>query len=97
MPTARILILALTLAAALQAATQTFAWMFRFDDALGPALRLGDTGVYWPWSILDWRRRFGGQQPEAFSLPISAFLLVSATGAGSMLLFAHGAVRRTRG
>ncbi|MFN3779896.1 MAG: type IV secretory system conjugative DNA transfer family protein [Brevundimonas aurantiaca] len=97
MPTARILILALTLAAALQAATQTFAWMFRFDDALGPALRLGDTGVYWPWSILDWRRRFGGQQPEAFSLPISAFLLVSATGAGSMLLFANGAVRRTRG
>ncbi|WP_287901618.1 type IV secretory system conjugative DNA transfer family protein [Brevundimonas sp.] len=97
MPAVRLLILAVALLAGLQAATQTFAWMFRYDAALGPALRFDGVGVYWPWSVLGWRGRFGDQHPEAFSLPLSAFLLVSAAGAGAILLFNGGTVRRTRG
>lgn len=89
-------LLAATLVA-LQAATQTFAWLYRYHAALGSALRLGETGVYWPWMILVWRQRFGDAEADAFALPLSAFLIAMAAGAGAMLLFEGGRARRTRG
>jgi type IV secretion system protein VirD4 len=97
MPPARLAGLAAALLVALQASTQTFAWLYRYHGALGPALRLDETGVYWPWMILVWRQRFGAAEADAFALPLSVFMLVMAAGAGGLVLFDGGAVKRTRG
>ncbi len=97
MPPARLAGLAAALLVALQASTQTFAWLYRYHATLGPALRLDETGVYWPWMILVWRQRFGAAEADAFALPLSVFMLVMAAGAGGMLLFDGGAVKRMRG
>lgn len=97
MPPARLAGLAAALLVALQASTQTFAWLYRYHVTLGPALRLDETGVYWPWMILVWRQRFGTAEADAFALPLSVFMLVMAAGAGGLLLFDGGAVKRTRG
>ncbi|WP_253189216.1 type IV secretory system conjugative DNA transfer family protein [Brevundimonas sp. LM2] len=93
----RLVVTAVAVLAGLQAATQCFAWQFAFHAALGPNLRADDVGVYWPWSIILWRQTFGVQYPEAFSLPVSAFLLVTASGMGATLLFDGASPRRTRG
>lgn len=97
MSPARLIAAAAAVLAGLQAATQCFAWQFRYHAALGPALRTEDLALYWPWSILIWRQRFGEDHSDAFSLPVSAFLLIAAAGFGSTLLFDGGAVQRTRG
>lgn len=97
MPPARLAGLVAALLVALQASTQTFAWLYRYHVTLGPALRLDETGVYWPWMILVWRQRFGAAEGDAFALPLSVFMLVMAAGAGGLLLFDGGAVKRTRG
>lgn len=93
----RLIALAVALLAALQASTQIFAWTFRFDPALGPAMRLGHAALYWPWTILLWRQRYGDQYESQFSMAVSAFLLTVAAGAGSTLLFGQVGMRRTRG
>lgn len=97
MPFARILAVVAALLAALQAATQTFAWFFAYHGALGSALRLDGLSLYWPWRILIWRRQFGEQHTDAFSMPVSAFLLVAALGFGATFLIGAGPVRRVRG
>lgn len=97
MPKARLAGLAAAVLVALQGATQTFAWLCRYHATLGPALRLDETGIYWPWMILIWRQRFGAAEADAFALPLSAFTLLMAAGAGATLLIAGGAVKRTRG
>lgn len=94
---ARLLTLFAAVVTGLLAATQTFAWQYEFHSALGASLRLDDVGFYWPWSILVWRRRFDDLPAEAFSMPVSAFLLVTASGLGATLLFDGGAAKRTRG
>ena len=93
MPPARLAGLVAALLVALQASTQTFAWLYRYHVTLGPALRLDETGVYWPWMILVWRQRFGAAEGDAFALPLSVFMLVMAAGAGGLLLFDGGAVK----
>ena len=97
MQPARLVAIAVALAAALQASTQTFAWMFRFEAALGPALRVGDAGLYWPWMILSWRQRYGDAYEGPFSMAVSVFLLTAAAGLGSSLLFGPASLRRIRG
>jgi type IV secretion system protein VirD4 len=97
MRAARIAGQGVALLAALQAATQTFAWAHRYDALLGPALRLEQGAIYWPWSVLTWRRQFADAPPEAFSLPISAFLLVAAAGFGVILAIGDSGVGRRRG
>ncbi|MBJ7512022.1 MAG: conjugal transfer protein TraG, partial [Brevundimonas sp.] len=97
MPLARLASLAAAILVALQAATQTFAWLYHYHPTLGSALRLDKTGIYWPWMILVWRQRFGAAEADAFALPLSVFMLFMAAGAGAMLLFDGGAVKRTRG
>ena len=93
----RSVILVLTFLVALQGATQTFAWSFQHHPALGPALLVGEAVVYWPWNLLVWRQRFGDQHPDAFGLPISVFLLISAAGIGLIQLLGVETVKRTRG
>lgn len=97
MQPARLVAISVALAAALQASTQTFAWMFRFDAALGSALRVGDAGLYWPWMILSWRERYGDAYEGPFSMAVSVFLLTAAAGLGSPFLFGPASLRRIRG
>lgn len=97
MQPARLVAIAAALLGGLQASTQTFAWMFRFDAALGSALRFGDIGLYWPWMILHWRQRYGDAYEAPFSMAFSVFLLTTAAGMGSSLLYGHGALKRVRG
>lgn len=97
MPQARLASLAAAVLVALQAATQTFAWLYRYHPALGSALRMDETGVYWPWMILVWRQRFGEADADAFALPLSVFTVVMASAMGATLLFDGGSVKRTRG
>lgn len=97
MPQARLIAIAAAVLAGLQAASQCLAWQFRYHAALGPALQMDGLSLYWPWSILIWRQRYESEYSEAFSLPVSAFLLVTAAGMGATLLFEGGTLRRTRG
>lgn len=94
---ARLFVMLVAVIAGLQAATQTFAWMFRFHDALGPALLIDGVGVYWPWSILLWRDQYGADHPDAFATSMSAFLMTTALGASATLVVGEGRLPRTRG
>lgn len=93
----RLCLVAAALTCALQAGTQTFAWTFRYHEALGPALRLGAWSLYWPWSLVGWRRQFGDDQSEAFSMSISVFLVTAALGIGAVLFLDQKGAARVRG
>jgi len=82
----------------LQAATQTFAWIYRSAPALGPAIRFDDAALYAPWMIIAWRLGFPDADPASFSKASAAFLLTLTLGFGLLQLFTGGsATRRTRG
>lgn len=54
--------------AGLWAATQFVAWDFRWPAVFGSALALSpDLKLYWPWSYVIWRTRFGAHHPEVWS------------------------------
>lgn len=86
--------------ASLVAATQTVAAMFRYQPALGDAaLRIGDTPLYWPWSVLSWSERWRETYPKPFALAdlilvlgagSAAFLSAVAGRGGAPLLRRHG-------
>ncbi|MFA4952356.1 type IV secretory system conjugative DNA transfer family protein [Brevundimonas sp.] len=90
---------ALGLAVGLQAATQAFAWTYRWDEALGPGLPVGREAVlYPPWAILRWKARFGAEASEALA---KSAMLILFGGVGGLGLGAAadggGARRRVRG
>lgn len=90
--------LALALLVGLQAASQAFAWSFQYSPALGPALRLGEGALYWPWSILVWRAAWPDLHHEYFSLAIAAFTLaVSAVLIVMAAISGPGVIRRRCG
>lgn len=93
----RLILLPISVALAGQAATQTFAWLFRFHEVLGPALRLGDVGLYWPWMFLTWRHDHADAHPEAVAISLSVFLLTASGGFGAAWLLDSNGSRRQRG
>src|SRR5690606_19980291 len=46
----------------------TLAHIFRYQPALGDALNLGGTRLYWPWAWLEWQRAWGTAYPRPFAL-----------------------------
>ncbi|WP_436356222.1 type IV secretory system conjugative DNA transfer family protein [Brevundimonas sp. CEF1] len=90
--------LLLGLAAGLQGATQYFAWLYRFDAALGPGLGLTwglgpDVALYPPWSILIWAKRHAAEAGPALSRAGGLVLLGLA---GGLLLATRPARRPAR-
>lgn len=83
----------------LQAATQMFAWTYRWDEALGVGLHAGpDLVLYPPWSIFSWRSRFGAEAEVGLVRSAPLVLLGTAAGLGLVGLFEQGRVtRRVRG
>lgn len=67
---------ALVVVAALQAATQYFAYAFAYHASLG----FNVSHIYAPWAILIWAAKWYGQYPEAFMRAGSVGLLVGAGG-----------------
>src|SRR5262245_37527923 len=64
---------------ALTCATQTLAYIFGHQAALGaPAARLGTLKLYWPWSVLSWSTLWREAYPRPFAF------------AGGVLLFGAG-------
>ena len=95
----RLIGLAVGLVLGLQAATQLFAWTYRFDMALGPGLAMGsDVVIYAPWSILTWKAAFGLEAAPALSRSRLMILLGGVGGLG-LGVMAEGAteIRRIRG
>lgn len=83
MTRARLAFFGLGLVSGFQAATQVFAWTYRWSEVLGPAWRVGaDLALYPPWAFLIWRARFGGEDPQAFSAGMALILLGAAAGLG---------------
>jgi len=84
--------------AGLAAATQMFAWTYRFDPVLGPGWRPAPAlAVYPPWSILSWRLRFADQAPDAIARAGVLLLLGGVGGLGLGVLFDSRATPRRRG
>jgi len=70
--------------AGLAAATQIFAWTYRFDPVLGPGLQLApQVVIYSPWSILTWRRAFRDVRSAVFS---TAPLVILTGAMGGLVL-----------
>lgn len=82
--------------AGLQAATQYIGWTFQWASVLGAGWRVGpDLVIYSPWSILDWRARFGPEEPQAFAASTALMLLGASAGLGLGVLF-DGNTRNSR-
>lgn len=96
---ARVIGLGLGLVFGLQAATELFAWTYEWDQALGPALRMGsDLALYPPWAILIWRGEFGDEAQGAVSRSASVILLGGLCGlGGGIALDRDPVLRRRRG
>jgi len=76
--------LAVGLLLGMQAATQAFAWTYRWAPELGGALRSGpDFALYAPWSIILWRYAFGEEAGEALARCAPLILLGGALGLGA--------------
>ena len=67
---------ALTLGGSLSAATQYFAYSFRYHPALGAHLH----GVYPPWSILTWAAKWHAAYPDALTQAGGIGVITSAVG-----------------
>ena len=82
----------------LQAATEAFAWTYRWAPALGPALRLNsDFALYPPWSIILWRLEFG-EAVQAVMTRISPLILLGGVGGLAISVLAGDqATLRVRG
>ena len=70
------MVLGLTAALALQAATQLWATDFEYQAALGRPF----AGLYPPWSILIWANTWGHEYPDAVSRAVDAGLLTFCVG-----------------
>ncbi len=69
--------------ASLTAATQVIAALFAYQPALGaPALKLRDSAIYWPWSILIWAPQWRDAYPRPFAL--ADFIIVCGVGVGAV-------------
>jgi type IV secretion system protein VirD4 len=66
----------LTLGAGLQAATQFFAYDFRYQSNLGPHFN----HLYAPWSIFQWAGKWYGTYPDAFMRAGSIGVVVAGAG-----------------
>ena len=83
--------------AGLQAATEYVAWLFRWPEVLGPALRLApEFALYPPWRFLEWRAAHGAEEPRAFAAGTALFLLSLAAGAAAGPLMDGGRARSRR-
>ena len=90
--------LAVGLLIGMQAATQGFAWTYRWAPELGAALRPGgDVALYAPWSIILWRQAFGEEAGAALAQCASLILLGGALGLGVGAAVGSGAPVRRRG
>jgi hypothetical protein len=88
----RLGIVAAGLAAGLFAATQFIAWAFYWSPALGAGLSLSPAlTLYAPWSVLEWRTRFGAAHRTEFTL---ALLMIMAGGLSASAWV--GSVQRLR-
>ena len=96
---ARLAFLTLGLLVGLQAATQVFAWTYRWDGALGAGLKTGpDLVLYPPWSILSWRRQFGEEADPGMTRAAPLILLGVFSGlAAGVLIGADRPLHRVRG
>lgn len=96
---ARLALLAVGLLFGLQAATQVFAWTYRWDGALGAGLKAApDLVLYPPWSILSWRRQFGAEADPGMTRSAPMILLGAFSGlAAGVLIGADRPSRRVRG
>ena len=82
----------------LQAATQAFAWTYRWAPELGAAFRPApDVALYAPWSILLWRLAFGEEAGEAMARCAPLILLGGAAGLGAGAAAGGGGIVRVRG
>jgi type IV secretion system protein VirD4 len=79
--------------------TQYTAWQFRFHPTLGsPAAIVGQTRIYWPWSILIWIFRYfrPDSSPDVLTVIKTAQVMLAA-GAMTAIVFPVAYVfRRTR-
>lgn len=94
----RLLVLAAGVLAGLQGATQFFAWTYRYDPVLGPALRpSADLAIYPPWAVLVWRRQFGDAADWALMRSAPLVLLGVSAGFGLMMVVDREPATRRRG
>jgi type IV secretion system protein VirD4 len=88
----RLGIVAAGLAAGLFAATQFIAWAFYWSPALGAGLSLSpDLTLYAPWSVLEWRTRFGAAHRTEFTLALLMIMAGGLAGALGARLVGEGA------
>jgi len=69
------------------AATQTCAWTFNYQAALGrPVFVVGSTPIYAPFSVLTWSKRWSADYPRAFAMPKLIVFVGFLSGAMLVLL-----------
>ncbi len=89
-----IIVACVVLLASLAAATQSIASIFEGQSALGPpALRLGETAIYWPWQVVLWDHRWA----EAYPRPFAIARFIECVGIVAAVLFAAIAARHKLG
>ena len=71
----------LTMGAGLAAATQYFAYTFKYHGSLGGNIH----GIYAPWSILTWASKWHASYPDAFTRAGSVGVLTCAVGLMGLL------------
>ena len=96
---ARIIGLALGMMVGLQGATQSFAWIYGWTDALGRGLPVSaEVRLYPPWSILAWRETFAEEARGALNRSSIVILLGAVAGLSlGALADASSALPRRRG
>lgn len=94
----RLIGLGLGVVAGAQAATQAFAWIYGWADALGPALRFGpEFALYPPWAIFHWRLIFAEEAHAALTRCAPLILVGGVSGLGLGALAGQRSPRRVRG
>jgi type IV secretion system protein VirD4 len=82
----------------MQAATQAFAWTYRWAPELGPAFRPApELALYAPWSIVFWRFAFGEEAGKAVARSAPLILIGGAMGLGAGAAAGRGGLARRRG
>ena len=89
----RIIGLALGMTIGLQGATQSFAWIYGWADALGKGWSVGEARLYPPWAILVWTHAFHAEASDALS---KSAMLILLGGVGGLAVGAMAAGDKTR-
>ncbi|WP_421729098.1 type IV secretory system conjugative DNA transfer family protein [Brevundimonas sp.] len=96
---ARLLGATVGLVLGLQGASQAFAWIYNWDDALGVGFPVGRRAVvYPPWAILAWKSEFGTEAQAAVARSAPLVMLGAVLGLGiGTVLEGDGRAKRIRG